>query len=350
LFATALVTSACGGGGGAGGSSLVGPAGGVTLLSTACSGLGSGGAASCRFLRVETQNNPGIDVELRILEAAPGTAFVGTVVVGSGGGGEQFYGDTSGGALLIAELRERGLRVIDRRWLGGWSSGGESIREMSARYAVLLRWIDTFVHDAGVLAAVGYSGGSNEIAYGLTSWGIDDVLDRVVLTSGPGFARLDYMCIEPLAPWSSQCPAIVPAGALTCSPIQCTLPAATVCTGRTEAELLADSVLHPLATTAFPTTPIDVLLGADDCSTSVPLGLVFAGAVSTPLTLAFVPEAPHELQQTVRGRRAIVRALLAGTAPAGPAKTHVGFSITVIEGDGATSRVEGRGVHSRGAN
>jgi hypothetical protein len=47
------------------------------------------------------------------------------------------------------------------------------------------------------------------------------------------------------------------------------------------------------------------LYGADDCTEAMTLGLAFADLVTTPHSIAFVPNTPHPVFSTAEGARAI---------------------------------------------
>ena len=205
--------------------------------------------------------------------------------------------------------------MIDRRWESGWFTDGTGIRRQSARYAVMVDWIRTNLHFTGALCAVGNSGGAAEIAYALTSWNGDNLLDVAILSSGPPLTRLDYMCEVPAsAAWAAQCAALVPPGTLSCGPPGCEPePTNPVCpllpTNPLPGELIDQSILHPLAVLDYPTTVLQFLLGAEDCTSAVPLAMLFVNAVQSPTPVEFVPNTPHLMTSTTEGRAAIVQAL-----------------------------------------
>ncbi len=327
LLSPALV-AACGGGG----ADLTR----VTVIATSCpGGAGTLPNTSCRVLQIQTPGNAPSGVELRVSE--PPGAVVGTVFLGAGGSGTEFFANQPGGSELIVDLLAQGFRVVDRLWYEGWMSPAPRLVGKSSRPAALIRWVRDNVHTVGAFCALGFSGGATAIAYGLTTHDLEDVLDVVVFTGGPGKARLDYLCLTPTAAWALQCPALVPPGVMLCS-TPCTSRSGQACAithvSPTAAELVAESILHPGADLDYPTTLVHMLLGALDCSTTVPQALLFRDSMTTPSVLAFVPGAPHAVHSTAAGRTAIAQALL-GAQPesSGPAGPYVRFSVTVIEGE-----------------
>ena len=319
LAASLLIPAACGGGG----SSGPGPSGNqVTLLATGCpGGTGTIPNSECLVLEVDVVGQAPLEVDLRITDPDPGTTELGTAILCSGGGGTEYYEEMDGGVRLIGDLTAQGLRVVQRRWRAPWVSTSSSLREQSERFAELSAWIRGNIHMGGIFCAVGNSGGAGEIAYTLSTWNAEALLDRAILCSGPSFSRLDYLCLAPSALWATLCPGIVPPGALTCGTPPCMqAEGAPLCTGilpqnATAIELEADSILHPGADLDYPGTLTYVLIGSNDCSVWTPQGLLFHSQLSGPNLLHFVPGGEHSLSATEAGRLAIVQAVL-GLIPA----------------------------------
>jgi hypothetical protein len=153
----------------------------------------------------------------------------------------------------------------------------------------------------------------------LTTWGRGEILDLAVPTSGPPIARLDLACVAKASPeWAAQCAAIVPKGVMECATQQCILgPANDVCkqvsASPTEAQLLADSVVHPDAVLEYPKTKVHFLFGAADCGEPVPIGLMYATKVTSEKEIGFVPKTPHPIASTAEGREAVRKAIDEGT-------------------------------------
>jgi hypothetical protein len=286
-------------------------------------------------LRVAAEGLAPIEVELRVTEPPAGTSVVGTVVLGSGDVGMTFYGDLTDADLLVGELASLGFRVVDRRWSTPWFEAGSGILEQSARYATLLVWIHENLHTGGGFGATGNSAGGGEIAYALTKWHLGDRLDVAVLTSGPPFTRLDYFCDDPpLAEWASLCSAVVPDGVFECAAPTCTPePGNPLCpvlpVGASSSELEADSILFPGATLDFPDTALFGVFGTRDCTSAVPMGLVFFDAVASPTTISYASGAPHAIAVNPNGRDAIVQALAALLPPSSAPAAYVRLGITV---------------------
>jgi len=321
-LALGLATACGGGGGGKKPPPPPTPLGSVTVQPGPCAaGPGPLPTSSCLLLEVDALSNPLASLELRVIDPDVATPVVGTVILAGGGIGADFIGDDPGGDQLTQDLLAAGFRVIDRRWPNGWFVDSTGVREQSARFAVALDWIRTNLHTVGPLCAVGNSGGSGEIAYSLTSWDGDDLLEVAVLGSGPPLTRLDYLCEVPAsAAWSNQCAALVPPATMTCGQPSCepelTNPLCPLLPpSPAPGELLDQSILFPAAVLAYPTTTVQMLLGTDDCTSAVPLGLLYLAAITTPVSLDFVANAPHDLFTTQAGRDAILLALTSSLPP-----------------------------------
>ena len=273
---------------------------------------------TCRRLEVTCDGLKPITVQIRVTEPAAGTAPRGTVVMGSGGGGNSFYAGPPDVQALVNDIAAMGFRVVDRAWNGGWTTSERGLRKESCRYATLLTWIHDRLHKGGKFVATGNSGGSAEIGYALTTWDRGDILDLAIPTSGPPIARLDYVCVkQPSEEWGKICPSIVPAGKLECTS-GCVLGTSNgVCTQTgpqpSLEQLYADSVVHPGARFDYPKTKVHFIFGGLDCGVPVPAGLTYANLVTSRKDIQFVPGTPHGIAQTPQGREAVRKAVDLGT-------------------------------------
>lgn len=96
-------------------------------------------------------------------------------------------------------MRVEGYETYDIKWAGeiGWQTDkfGQGIKKVMCAYAELVRWISINLADnPKVMGAIGNSGGSMHIGYGLALYGLEDILDIVVLTGGPPSADAVHMC------------------------------------------------------------------------------------------------------------------------------------------------------------
>lgn len=307
----------------------------VTVLQQTCN-PGPLPGTTCLRLLVQCAGIPDIEAELRITEPAPGVPLRGTVLFGTGGGGTDFYVDRPGGSELFQDLLARGFRIVDRRWQRGWFFDPFGVRRQSCRYATLLAWVRNNAHTSGAFVATGNSGGSGELSYALTTWGVDPLVDVAVPTGGPPMARLDYLCLNPPG-WQDLCQSLVPPFVMTCGQSPCTPvpihnhPVCFSCSSTpTLLSLEEDSVLHPGAILDYPATRVHLIIGSEDCSLIVPMAVLFRDAVNSEIVLEFAPGAPHFVPETPAGREAVLRAILGGAACApGPASMTSGDWPTV---------------------
>ena len=272
-------------------------------------------------------------MRIRITEPAAGVPFRGTVMMGSGGDGAEFYAGQDGGRILVERLRPWVSVWWTKSYEGGTNTFEGGLKKQSCHYAALLTWVHDHIHKQGKFVATGNSGGSADIGYALTTWGRGDILDVAILTSGPPLSRLDYACVKQASPeWASLCASIVPKGVMECtpgcilgpprSPVDSFVYKSGVCRqvspDETPQQLLDDSVVHPGAVLDYPKTKVYFLYGAKDCGEPVPIGLTYATRVTSRKSIQFVPHTPHALFSTPEGRQAIRKVIEEGTEDAGP--------------------------------
>ncbi len=264
-------------------------------------------------LRTTVPGIPDADCALRFFRGSGSNS--GTVMLHSGTTGAEYISSSPEGLEFVANLIVRGYTVVDRKWLGGWFAAGYSIREAAQRGALVADWVMTTGGTGGGLQgpfrAYGNSGGAAEVAYGLTSYGMGDRWDRVVLGGGPPMTRLQYLCASPPpAAWLQEAEAALQpyASQFTCSPMTWTDPATVVCpviSGVAPGALAEASVLHPGATTSFG-CEVSMLLGSNDCTVATPQAAVFFTAISSAKTISIVPGGEHFMPATAGGRAAIL--------------------------------------------
>ncbi len=310
------------------------PSGSVTDEAGTCQrGVGTLARTTCRRARVACPGVADMVVELRVTEPPAGVPGLGTVIFGTGGGGGGFYDQDATAQAMLARLAGRGFRVVQRAWNGaldGWLTGPGGVGALSCRYGALLGWVHQHLHAAGTtlpLCASGNSGGSAEVAYALTRWGGGDLLDLAVPSGGPPMGRIDHGCLDGADPtWLAECRGVVPAASFTCGQVSCAYNGsqqiidnaytpAQPCGQALAAErasFLADSVLAPGAQLAYPRTRVHFVMGAQDCSEAVSLGLLWHRAVSTDKQLTIVPGTPHAVFSTSAGAAAIEDAIVQG--------------------------------------
>jgi len=137
----------------------------------------------------------------------------GLVLFFSGGGGTGWWagGRSSPAHRFLADLRTAGLGTVEVRWRSGWLAAepGEEAgaAQLACRPATVLAWsydnlflpLSVSRPERGVcgFCATGNSGGASQVAYALTHYGLDRILDVVVPTGGPPHAAQAKGCLRP---------------------------------------------------------------------------------------------------------------------------------------------------------
>lgn len=130
-------------------------------------------------------------------------ASKGTIVVATGVYGNRPYDQFPERQRTLDELREAGFEVFVLRWSDGklgWGSTAEGAgyEAPMCGYSAVVRWLVAERADRPqVLCAQGNSGAALQIAYGLSVYGLGDLLDVGVLSGGPPLVRIDDFCFRP---------------------------------------------------------------------------------------------------------------------------------------------------------
>lgn len=174
-----------------------------TEAETAVEVLGSsscGPQQTCHRLRVTCGGLEPRGAEVREYEVA---TSVGTVVVATGVYGNRPYDQYVERQRTLDALREAGFEVFALRWSDGklgWGSTAEGTgyEAPMCGYSSVVRWLAAERADRPeVLCAQGNSGAALQIAYGLSVYGLGDLLDVAVLSGGPPLVRIDQFCFRP---------------------------------------------------------------------------------------------------------------------------------------------------------
>ncbi len=289
----------------------------------------------CVRVVVECPGLAAIEGEVFISDPLPGIPVLGSVLIGSGGGGDGRFETTNYGGQAMQALLQQGYRLVQREWDTAWEEGSQGMLASACRYATLLTWVhDTFGQE-GAMCAYGNSGGASEIGYALTHYGREEILDFALLSNGPTMSRLDLGCLGANdTAWQQQCPALVAAGnqcgganlpALTCTfnnrhsnaldHIDSAYVPQTPCRSQDPAgrELLyLDSIVSPLGDYTYPNTNILFLSSSDDCTEAGPLGMLYAQAIQSHWQIQYVPQAQHEILEYTSGANAVVEGIITG--------------------------------------
>ncbi|HVL04227.1 MAG TPA: hypothetical protein VM386_07315, partial [Acidimicrobiales bacterium] len=156
---------------------------------------------------------PGLSEPIRgtVATSPPTGSPRGLVMFFTGGPGKGWYSaEHSDTTAQFDQLRAEGFELVQVRWGGlGWlrAATGEQVgpAELACRPATVIKWVhDTRYQAPGLDPApgscgfclTGNSGGASQIAYALTHYGLGEVVDALIPTSGPPHAQLAKGCLD----------------------------------------------------------------------------------------------------------------------------------------------------------
>lgn len=298
----------------------------------------------CVRLRISCGGLDSTQAHVRITPHVAGSVYLGTIVFGGGGNGREFvagdvFSSDSPAGNMILELSKQGYTVVERRWQDGWfgrNSTGDGLVTPACRYASLLGWVDNQIAtQSGAFCAYGNSGGASEIAYTLTRYQTEGLLDAVVLGGGPPMSRLDLGCVETTveSAWGETCSTVWSESQSSCGRRQpvCDLvkrantsgpleidqafssvQQPSICTGQDSAFedfLLNESVVAPSADLNYPNTHVHFIHGQEDCTEAVTLGWLYYDAIESSKSLETPAGTPHTVYETTQGATTIINAM-----------------------------------------
>jgi len=125
----------------------------------------------------------------------PASASKGALVLSSGGFGTTFYGIGFETNTTLNVAVNLGLETYEVKWLGenGWGNGIAGVGYPSAvrAYGAILRHLKkNEMTNTKTIIAHGGSGGSFQIAYGLTRFELEKDITHAILVAGPPTADL----------------------------------------------------------------------------------------------------------------------------------------------------------------
>lgn len=136
----------------------------------------------------------------------------GLVLFASGGFGGDWWARGEVAADFLEDLRGDGFVLVQLRWEDAWlaAAGGEEAgpARLACRPATVVKWahenlyeplgLDPGAGECG-FCITGNSGGASQVSYTLSHYGLEDILDAVIPTSGPPHAALRKGCLR--KPW-----------------------------------------------------------------------------------------------------------------------------------------------------
>jgi hypothetical protein len=167
---------------------------------------------SCSNFSITSCPGVGLSAGGNMALAYPSSAPIrGVVMLFSGGGGEDWWAFGPGAATdFLTKLREQdGFVEVQVRWAGLWlnAAAGEQVGAalLACRPATVIRQVYDSVYvplglDPGPgvcgFCITGNSGGSSQVSYALSRYGLDSILDDVVPTEGPIHAGIWKGCVK----------------------------------------------------------------------------------------------------------------------------------------------------------
>ena len=266
---------------------------------------------------------PGIDAELRgeLAQRLPDSPR-GVVMMFSGERGDRWWGLGRGGptAAFFNQASDAGLGIVQVRWPQGWIVAPEGTEPGAALLACAPATAAAWVHDnvyapiapssspAGVcgFCLTGNSGGSSQIAYALTRYGLATLVDGAVLTSGPTHTSLDAGCgLDP----ASTDPALLFEPSAQAS-IDASYGDGAPCSRRDAsfADRLAADSIDGVPAPDLGAVNLRILIGERD-RTSAPSHAELFAAWLGGAEVTMVPEMPHTIEQSPSGLDALAGAL-----------------------------------------
>jgi Fibronectin type III domain len=252
----------------------------------------------------------------------------------SGGACWSTSGTTTLAQPFIQSLLDVGFEIVQIRWgNNGWLASAPGVpsglEALGCRPATAIQWVhDNLYSPLGIqggFCITGNSSGASQITYALSSYGIADIVDVAVPTSGPPFGAISKGCLlqEGYAYIRSNQTSVDSAFGYVSpnwGPCVAHDPSFTD-------TWIANSVETGGIQYNYPTTRVHIIVGAnDDLSIRNHVDnyyQVLVQAQQPMLTMQVVPKMAHTIQDSADGLAALYTALTA-TATPGPSPTPMG--------------------------
>jgi hypothetical protein len=231
----------------------------------------------------------------------------GLLVALSGGDGTQYLSDQEGLPFLQA-ARAAGWSVAQVKWSRSWWQGAEGagIVAYACRPANVLWNLYNTKFNGGEFVLFGHSGGASQAAYAVEYYGLDVIVDRVLLSGGPPHATLTKSCT------------CAPASYCYNDALRAAIDKAYGwgdCAARSAAGTArwdADSCALSSPNYRHPGTTFDFFSGDQDDNAVRQASLDYLnalGAATTATNWTLVPGTGHRVYATAQGRAALLGAL-----------------------------------------
>ncbi|MBJ80444.1 MAG: hypothetical protein CMH60_03920 [Myxococcales bacterium] len=314
--------------------------------------VSTNGTLECKRLAVSCGGYDQTEVRVRIHSPNTRIAPAGTIIFGSGGTGTNWVYNPGNPDNKIHTAMNRlldgGYTLVERAWADGWwgvGQAGDGLVGPACRYIELAKWIKGNIHSQGGFCAMGNSGGSSEIAYGLTHWNGDAVFDFTLLSGGPPMGNIAKGCFPNQVPnWKNQClnlwnqyghadacgrldidPIVMNdpnySGPVVASDSACGYASAqsaefdaafatpnqpSICstqTPGTSTYLAHESVLSPNAVYDYPSTDMHFIFGTADCTEAALLGKLYVKKITSQRTMEHLDGVVHSIWKDLHGAK-----------------------------------------------
>jgi len=232
---------------------------------------------------------PGID-DAAVNFRVTGAGTKGTILLTTGGRGTRWYRegeeDNSINAMMDT-LLDDGYKLVEIAWVepGVWEEPGGTI-SLACRSATAFHWVHENIHQGGLLAAQGNSGGSAQIAFSLAYYGLDESVDLANLSGGP-----------PPCPTSIE-------GRINFQQQQQCLVGVEGWDDSKEPMLSGDPRLH------YPNTIVRFFLGENEPTAYIiETAKAYHAAITSEKSLQVVPNTGHGVPRTEEGTTALITSI-----------------------------------------
>ncbi len=245
------------------------------------------------------------------------TGAAGTVVFFSGGRGTDWYmANTPLANQLCDRLIALNYDIIQVKWSGnGWVSTlpGMSIGQatLAERPSTVIYWLKANRARGQRFVLGGGSNGSTQIAYSLAFYGVGAITDTAVLVAGPPYMEIEKGCAQV----RGYAYAPNEASLVDLSYGYVNDPTAGACYNHRPTWFERERInsVNSGTTYSYPRTSVKILLGAKDSPTINNRGRDYFNLLQAKgqarLSISFVPNTGHTLQQTQQGIDAILNAI-----------------------------------------
>lgn len=247
---------------------------------------------------------------------------VGAIIFTIGGVANDVYESYKYGGMIVQNVTAANYEAVELTFgepfsdSPGWQYdvSGMGVRAASCRYATVVAWVHDQMNGAPV-CATGNSGGGALIGEGLAHYGLGDYLKFAELTSGPPFSRLDYGCLDTIAPATEYCSGADVGMDLGVSDAENFIDPAYPgpwCSSSLEdhsteheAEFLQDSVVSTDAVLDYPKTTLRFLFGGLDTTSAIRQGLYYQSQIVQQPSYACIKEATHSMPDSLDAAQTI---------------------------------------------